>query len=146
MSVLWKPYMPLSRFSKRGTSQYKQPVLKEPVAHIWWKRKRRCEDVPVVSFSLCCLVGGSSVSHGVAWLMGVWPHLTPGANRRLWVWVSPGERPDACGQNTRRWEDMTEWLLSTVNLLALSQYGHLAMCSLRCTTMKTVGWYNDEKF
>lgn len=49
----------------------------------------------MVSLSLCCLAGGSSVSHGVDWLIGVWPHLTPGAKRRPGVWFSPGERPAA---------------------------------------------------
>lgn len=72
--------------------------------------------IPVVSLSLCCLVGGSSVSHGVDWLMGVWPHLTPGANRRLGVCVSPGERPAACKERIHMMEIRhhdTKQLLST---------------------------------
>lgn len=41
--------------------------------------KIHCHSLPVLSFSLSCLLGGSSVSQGVDWLMGVCPHLTLGA-------------------------------------------------------------------
>lgn len=45
--------------------------------------------LPPGSPSRCCLAGGSSVSQGVSWLMGVWPHLTPGASSRPELWLSP---------------------------------------------------------
>lgn len=73
--------------------------------------------LPEGSPSRCCLAGGSSVSHGVSWLMGVCPHLTPGASSSPGVWPSPGERPETCGrkkrththtQNKRRWATKCE--------------------------------------
>lgn len=97
---------------KWGTPQHKQ----QPVSCVLLSSVGTEEHTPVVSLSLCCLVGGSSVSHGVDWLMGVWPHLTPGANRRLGVCVSPGERPAACKERIHMMEIRlhdTKQLLST---------------------------------
>lgn len=55
-----------------------------------------CDSLPPGSLSRSCLAGGSSVSQGVSWLMGVCPHLTPGASSSPGVWLSPGERPETC--------------------------------------------------
>lgn len=60
-----------------------------------------CDSLPVGSLSRCCLVGGSSVSHGVSWLIGVCPHLTPGASSSPWVWLSPGDRPETWRTETK---------------------------------------------
>lgn len=65
---------------------------------------RVCVSVPMGSQSLCCcLAGGSSVSQGVSWLMGVCPHLTPGANSRpgAWLSLSPGDTPDTWEREER---------------------------------------------
>lgn len=58
--------------------------------------------LPEGSLSRCCLAGGSSVSQGVSWLMGVCPHLTPGASSSPGVWLSPGERPETCRNRKHR--------------------------------------------
>lgn len=59
-----------------------------------------CDSLPVGSASRCCLAGGSSVSHGVSWFIGVCPHLTPGASSSPGAWLSPGDSPETCSTVT----------------------------------------------
>lgn len=84
-----------------------------------------CDSLPVGSLSRCCLAGGSSVSQGVSWLMGVCPHLTPGASSSPWVWPSPGDIPDTYnkknksdvshGENIKARRNLS-WTLDTLDL------------------------------
>lgn len=66
-------------------------------------RRNVYDSLPVGSLSRCCLAGGSSVSHGVSWLMGVCPHLTPGASSSPGVWLSPGDKPETCSNDNQHW-------------------------------------------
>lgn len=95
--IIFFPYRPrliLSHFE-----QSINPCMQEKIMN------KRCyriavgfafSSLPVISFSLICFAGGSSVSQGVDWLMGVCPQRTLLARTWPGVCVPAAGCPETC--------------------------------------------------